>query len=76
MKKKEQQEGASKKTSKRAKRSTVFTPLVNPPSDSESLQESDNDEGIQSHVISNDECVICFGSYQDDLSSTGKLLTD
>jgi len=54
----------------------VLTSPVNPPSDSKSLQESDNDEGIQSHEISNDGYSICFGLYQDDLLSTGKLLTD
>ena len=73
---KKQQESASKKTSKRAKQSIVLTSPVNPPSDSKSLQESDNDEGIQSHEISNDEYSICFGLYQDELSSTGKILTD
>ena len=36
------------------------------PSESES-QGSAGEEGIQSHEISNNECVICFGLYQDDL---------
>ena len=52
---------------------TLVSP--DPPSDSES-QGSTDEEGIQTHEISNNECAVCFGSYQDDLSSTGKLLTE
>ena len=54
-----------------SKRLTKKTSVVTP-SDSESQDE----DGIQSKEISNNECVICFGLYQDDLSSTGKLLTE
>ena len=32
--------------------------------------------GLQSREISNNESAVCFGLYQDDLLSTGKLLTE
>ena len=54
-----------------SKRSTKKTPVASP-SDSDSQDE----DGIQSKEISSNECAICFGLYQDDLSSTGKLLTE
>ena len=54
-----------------SKRSTKKTPVVSP-LDSDSQDE----DGIQSKEISSNECAICFGLYQDDLSSTGKLLTE
>ena len=55
--KKEQQENALKQAPKKTKRSNTSIPPVSPPSDSESLQESDDEEGVQSHEISNDKSV-------------------
>ena len=73
---KKSKEKAAKKPSK-SKQSNKKTavPSDPPPSDSES-QGSGDEDGIQSHEISNNECAICFGLCQDDLSSTGKLLTE
>ena len=31
------------------------------------------ESGVQSNEISNNECALCFGLYEDDLSMTGKL---
>jgi len=59
MKKKKQQENAVTKTSKGAKQPSTSIPPLNPHSDSESLHESDNEDGIQSHEILNDECM-CY----------------
>ena len=39
--------------------------------------EADDDEyGVQNREISNNECAVCFGLYQDDLSTTGKLMRE
>ena len=54
-----------------SKRSTKKTPVASP-SDSDSQDQ----DGIQSKEILSNECAICFGLYQDDLTSTGKLLTE
>ena len=42
----------------------------------EKYPESADKEGIQSHEISTKVCAVCFVLYQDDLSSTRKLLTE
>ena len=50
---------------------------LRPSSDSEIEADNDSDEyGIQNGKISSNECPVCFGLYQDDLSSTGKLMTE
>ena len=33
-------------------------------------------DGVQTKEIRNDECAVCFGLYEDDLSPTGKLEKD
>ena len=74
--KKKKDENATKKPSKSKRSNAKKAPVSpDPPSDSES-QRSADEEGIQSHEISSNECAVCFGLYQDDLSSTGKLLTE
>ena len=50
--------------------------VSNIPSDSDSQGSGEDEDGVQSHEISNNECAVCFGLYQDDLSSTGKLMTE
>ena len=49
--------------------------VSNPPSVSNSQGSGKDEDGVQSYEISNKECSVCFGLYQNDLSSTGKLLT-
>ena len=34
------------------------------------------ENGLQSHEISNNECALCFGLYDDDFSSIGKSQRD
>ena len=41
----------------------------------DSLSDSTED-GVQGNEILSDECAICFGLYEDDLSTTGKLEKD
>ena len=50
-------------TRKQSKESTVVGVL-----DSESTE-----SGVQSNEISSNECALCFGLYEEDLSMTGKL---
>ena len=45
-----------------------------PSSDSE--LDADEEYGIQNREISSNKCAICFGLYQDDLSTTGKLMRE
>ena len=74
--KKKKEEIAAKKPSKTKRSNAKKTPIVpDPPTDSDS-QESADEDGVQSREISNNECAVCFSLYQDDLSSTGKLLTE
>ena len=50
---------------------------MQPSSDSEIEVDSDSNEyGIQNGEISSDECAICFGLYQDYLSSIGKIMKE
>ena len=49
--------------------------VSNPPSISDSQGSGKNEDGVQSYEISNSECSVCFGLYQNDLLSTEKLLT-
>ena len=82
IKKKKEEEAAAKKQSrtKRSNAKAKMVPVVsNIPSDSDSQGSGEDDDGVQSHEILNNECAVCFGLYsiyQDDLSSTGKLLTE
>ena len=39
---------------------------------SDSEVEDEDQYGIQDKEISSNECAICFGLYQDDLSSAGR----
>ena len=64
----------STKTNKSAKaKATVRVASVELHASSDSEVAED---GVQNNGILNDECVVCFGLYQDDLSSTGKLLRE
>ena len=72
------QEAAKKQSrTKWSNAKAKMVPIVsNMPSDSDSQRSGEDEDGVQSHEISNNECAVCFGLYQDDLSSTGKLLTE
>ena len=63
----------AKRSNAKAKKVPVVS---NPPLDSDSQESGQDEDGVQSHEISNNECAVCFGLYQDDLSSTGKLTTE
>ena len=83
LKKKKEEERAklkTKKTGKSVKKATVAAAaMLQPSSDSEIEAAADNDcdeYGIQNNEISNNEYAVCFGLYQDDLSSAGKLMTE
>lgn len=43
------------------------------PIDESDVKPEQSESGLQNHEISNDECALCFGLYEDDFSSTGKL---
>jgi len=43
---------------------------------SDSEVDADEEYGVQNREISSNECAICFGLYQDDLSTTGKLMRE
>ena len=61
--KKTSREGSKKKIRKQSGRDPVI--------------ESEPEEPIESgHEISNNECPLCFGLYDDDFCSTGKLQRD
>ena len=63
----------TKRSNAKAKKVPVVS---NIPSDSDSQGSGEDEDGVQSCEISNNECAVCFGLYQDDLSSTGKLLNE
>ena len=43
---------------------------------SDSEVEDEDQYGVQDKEISSNECAVCFGLYQDDLSSAGKLMRE
>jgi len=47
-----------------------------PSSDSEVEANDDDEYGVQNREISNNECAVCFGLYQDDLSTTEKWMRE
>jgi len=72
--KKRKEELRKKKRSKqklqKSKRSRKKTPPAAAEPSSDSVVD-DDEYGVQNMEISSYECVVCFGLYQDDLSSTG-----
>ena len=60
-----------KSSKKKTKKQSDIDPIIeSKPEDQEPIESR-----LQSHEISNNECALCFGLY-DDLFSTGKLLRD
>ena len=59
------QKKMAEKSTKKKQTKENTEPVI---SDSEPIE-----SGVQSTEISNDECALCFGLYEDDLSTTGKL---
>ena len=67
IKKKKEEEAAAKKqsTTKQSNAKAKKVPVVsNIPSDSDSQGSGEDEDGVQSHEISNNECAVCFGLYQ------------
>lgn len=65
------------KSSKSTKAKATVTVRVAPEEHDHASSDSDiAEDGIQNNEISTDECAVCFGLYQDDLSTTGKLLRE
>ena len=70
---KKQVEKAAKKKPRR-KQTDVEDPNPVVESDVEPVPDLEpSKNGLQSHEISNNECALCFGLYEDDLSPTGRL---
>ena len=74
-----QSKSGNQRNKKVAKKPSMFKKLLitkKTPVASPSDSDSQDEDGIQSKEISSNKCAFCFGLYQDDLSFTGKLLTE
>ena len=63
-----QKKRAEKSTKKKMPKQTTKVNTEIDVSDAEPTE-----SGLQDNEISNSECAVCFGLYEDDLSMTGKL---
>ena len=62
------------KNQSKSKTSKILPMAAELSSDSE--VDADKEYGVQNREISSTECAICFGLYQDDLFTTGKLMRE
>ena len=60
---------------KRSANKTQKAPVVAELSSDSEVEDKDQ-YGVQDKEISSNECAVCFGLYQDDLSSAGKLMRE
>ena len=73
---KKKEEEKSKQKPKKSGSKTSKIPPVAAELSSDSEVDADEEYGVQNREISSNECAICFGLYQDDLSTTGKLMRE
>jgi len=58
-------------------KTATIAAILQPSPESEIEADNDGDQyGIQNGEVSSNECTFCFGLYQDNLSSTGKLMIE
>ena len=75
LRKKKEEEKSKQKPKKSGSKTSKMPPVAAEPS-SDSEVDADEEYGVQNREISSNECAICFGLYQDDLSTTGKLMRE
>jgi len=73
MRQKKQAEEAAKKNTRRKQTDVEDSNPVNESNVEPEPDAEPSKSGLQSHEISNNECALCFGLYEDDLSPTGRL---
>jgi len=76
LRKKKEEEKLKQKSKKSGNKSHKIPPAAAKPSSDSEVEADDDEYGVQNREISNNECAVCFGLYQDDLSTTGKLMRE
>jgi len=74
LRKKKEEEKLKRKSKKSGNKSHKMPPAAAESSSDSEVEADDDKYGVQIRGISNNECAVCFGLYQDDLSTTGKLI--
>jgi len=70
-----EEEKSKQKPKKFGSKISKMSPVAAEPS-SDSEVDADEEYVVQNREISSNECAICFGLYQNDLSTTGKLMRE